>query len=239
MSHRPRVSEDLIVITSLVALVAEEVDGGVVDATGLILLVLDMLQGERLVPALGEDVKGDLAADGVSAFVSLGLVDEVGRYSRQAHVREGLLDVLDEFLPYAVLQVMLLILVPLLDACVPADGADVDHAVPELNKGTPLLRDFEVRNVVQYELDELLVLVLADPLDEGRGGEGHAHAVRGETILGEAKVEERCDVDRGLAELFLLLHKVGPSYETNCDFVTELGEELKHFRRYGLAMNQC
>lgn len=58
-----RVAIDLVVVAALVRLVAEEVDGGVVDAA-LLGLALEVTQTVRLVPAVGEDVKGDLAANG-------------------------------------------------------------------------------------------------------------------------------------------------------------------------------
>lgn len=57
------VDVDLVVVAALAGLVAEEVDSGVADATGLLGLVLEVLQAVRLVPARGEDVEGDLAAD--------------------------------------------------------------------------------------------------------------------------------------------------------------------------------
>lgn len=86
--------------------------------------------------------------------------------SRQAKVGEGGLDVLDELLTNAVLEIVLLVLVALLDAGVTTDGADVDHAIAELDEGAALLGDLKVGNVVQDELDELLVGLLANPLDE-------------------------------------------------------------------------
>ena len=60
-----RVLEDLVVVAALVGLVAEEVDGAVLDAADL-LLGFDVLQAVGLVPAGREDVEGDLAADGVA-----------------------------------------------------------------------------------------------------------------------------------------------------------------------------
>jgi len=55
-----------MVVTTREALVAEEVNGGIVDASWQVLLVLDVVEAVRLVPALGEDVEGDLASDRVS-----------------------------------------------------------------------------------------------------------------------------------------------------------------------------
>jgi len=65
-----RVLEDLVVVAALVGLVAEEVDGVVLDATDL-LLGFDVLQAVGLVPASGEDVERDLAADGVAVWWKL------------------------------------------------------------------------------------------------------------------------------------------------------------------------
>lgn len=65
MADGARVLEDLVVVAALVRLVAEEVDRAVLDAADL-LLGLDVLQAVCLVPAGGEDVEGDLAANGVA-----------------------------------------------------------------------------------------------------------------------------------------------------------------------------
>ena len=65
VTNSARVLENLVVVAALVGLVAEEVDGAVLDAADL-LLGFDVLQAVGLVPASGEDVKGDLAADGVA-----------------------------------------------------------------------------------------------------------------------------------------------------------------------------
>jgi len=67
VANGARVLEDLVVVAALVGLVAEEVDGPVLDAADL-LLGFDMLQAVGLVPASGEDVEGDLAADGVAVW---------------------------------------------------------------------------------------------------------------------------------------------------------------------------
>lgn len=64
VADSPWVLVNLVIITTLEGLVAEEVDGGVVDAAGLLGLVLEVLEAVPLVPALGEDVEGDLATNG-------------------------------------------------------------------------------------------------------------------------------------------------------------------------------
>jgi len=63
--NSPRVRENLIVVSTRESFVTEEMDGLVLDARN-VLLSLDVLQAVSLVPASGEDVKGDLAADRVS-----------------------------------------------------------------------------------------------------------------------------------------------------------------------------
>ena len=66
MSDRSGVFKDLIVVPTFESLVAEEMNGGVVNASGQVLLVLDVLQAVSLVPASREHVERDLAADRVA-----------------------------------------------------------------------------------------------------------------------------------------------------------------------------
>lgn len=65
VANSPTVAEDLVVVAAGHALVAEEVDVLVLDA-GRFLFGLEVAQAVGLVPAGGEDVEGDLAADGVA-----------------------------------------------------------------------------------------------------------------------------------------------------------------------------
>lgn len=65
---RPGVLVDLVVVAALERLVAEEVDRRVGDAPRLLGLGLEVLQAVGLVPAGGEDVEGDLAADGEAVW---------------------------------------------------------------------------------------------------------------------------------------------------------------------------
>lgn len=71
-----RVRKDLIIIAAGEALVAEEVDCLVVDA-GDVLLGLDVLQAVSLVPTSGEDIEGDLAANGVAVLQNSGELDTI------------------------------------------------------------------------------------------------------------------------------------------------------------------
>ena len=132
------------------------------------------------------------------------------------------------------LEIKLLILVALLDRSVPANRAHVDHAITELNKRAALHRDIQISHVVQDEAHKLLVVVLANPLDEAVRRERHTHANSCKSVLREAEVEEGGDGDAGGAELFLLLGEVGAADKADRDFVTEGGQELEHLRRDGL-----
>lgn len=58
----------------------------------------------------------------------------------------------DELLANLGILVKFFKVVPLLSAGVTADGADVDHAVAELDKGATLHGDVEVGNVMQTEV---------------------------------------------------------------------------------------
>lgn len=124
------------------------------------------------------------------------------------------------------LLVVFLILIPLLDARVPAHGRHIDHAVPKLDKRAPLDGHVEIRNVMQQDLDQLLVFLLADPLDEAVGRERHAEFVGCQPVLRKAEVEERRHGDRGGAELFLLFGEVGAADEADGYFLAEGGEQV-------------
>lgn len=63
MSKGPRILVDLVVVAAFEGLVAEEVDRGVGDAVGFLGFVFEVLEAVGFVPAGGEDVEGDLAAD--------------------------------------------------------------------------------------------------------------------------------------------------------------------------------
>lgn len=154
---------------------------------------------------------------------------------RETEVAKLLLKSRDELLADLVLQVELLVRIPLLDTRVPPNGADVDHAVPELDEGSPLDGDVEVGDVPQAEVDELLVGLLADVLDEAVGGQGLAQLVGRQAVLGEAPVEERDDVDLVGAQLLLLLDEVGAADETDGALLAEAREEGEHLGLDGLG----
>jgi len=65
MPHGPLILMNLIIIAAFVRLVAEEVNRRVLDTADFFFFV-EVLQAVGFVPAGGEDVEGDLAADGVA-----------------------------------------------------------------------------------------------------------------------------------------------------------------------------
>lgn len=241
MANGSLVAEDLVVVAALERLVSEEMDVLVGDSVGLLGLALEVVQAVGLVPAGGEDVEGDLAADGEAAcmFVSGAQVEKLkdGGWGMDSSIRKPqvaklLLENRNKLLSNLGLLVVGLELVSLLCAGVSADGADVDHAVAELDEGSSLDGDVQVGNVVQDKVGQLLVLVLADPLDEAVGGQRLAQLVRGQAVLGEAVVEEGGDGHAsGLAELLLLLDEVGAADEADGALLAESLEELEDFGR--------
>lgn len=85
-------------------------------------------------------------------------------------------------------------LVTLIHAGITTNGANIDHAIAELNKGTALLWQLDLGNVSKAEVCQLLVLLLAEPLDEAIAGKRLAEAVGHQTIFGEAKVKQGGDI---------------------------------------------
>ncbi|KAI6766758.1 hypothetical protein HG531_011980 [Fusarium graminearum] len=177
MADSPGIGVDLVVVAALKSLVTEEVNVLVGNAIGLLGLVLEVLEAVGLVPASREDVKGNLSTNGETVVYCDKLLADLG------------------------VLVVLLEVVSFLCAGVTADGADVDHAVAELDKGSTLDRNVEIGDVVEDKVGELLRL---------------AELEGSEAVLGEAKVEESGDgLASGLAQLLLLLGEVGTADETD------------------------
>jgi len=144
-------------------------------------------------------------------------------------VPELLLQLLDEGLADAVLLVVLLVVVALLRAGVTANRGYVDHTVSEFEEGSAHDGDVEVGDVVQDEARQILVLVLADPLDEARGRQLFPQLVGCQAVLGEAEVEELPHIDsRWVAELLLLLGKVAAADVANGNLLAQTGKEVEH-----------
>ena len=113
------------------------------------------------------------------------------------------------------LQIVLLILIPLAHTCIPPNRRNVDHPIPKLHEGAPLDGNIQIRNIMQDELDQLLVLVLPQPLNEAMARQRLSKLVRSQSVLRKRVVEEACDGDFRCAELFLLFREVGTAYETD------------------------
>lgn len=105
--------------------------------------------------------------------------------------------------------VILFEFVPLLDAGISPHRTDVDHSVTELNKSATFFRELHVRNILEAEVHQLLILILTEPLDETITGKGFSEAVCGQAVFGKGEIEEGGNWRRGCAELFLLFSKVG------------------------------
>ena len=143
MSNSSWILVNLVVIASLVAFVSIEVD--------LLILALDVLKAEGLVPSLWEHVETDLATNTKLQVQFLELLLQF------AH--KGLSD-LGSF-------VVLLKGITLVFGAVSADGRDVHHTIPVLEEraseyghsilqNLPLNWDVQFGDILQREVDELL-----------------------------------------------------------------------------------
>jgi hypothetical protein len=130
---RPWIGVDLPIVSALICLVPEEVDGCVFDAIRPFSFSLDVIEAVCLVPALGEDVEADLSANRIC----------------ETEVRECFLELGNHLGADIMLDVVLVVVVALLDAGVTANGGDVDHAVAELDECASFNGDVEVGDVVE------------------------------------------------------------------------------------------
>jgi hypothetical protein len=101
-------------------------------------------------------------------------------------------------------------------------------SIPELHERPPLDRDIKLTDIPQAKIDQLLVLLLAQPPNETRARQLLAQSVCSQAVLSEAEIEERGHGYGGRAELFLLLDEVGAADEADGAFVAEGGEQLEH-----------
>lgn len=99
-------------------------------------------------------------------------------------------------------------LISLLNASSTSHRADVDHTITVLNKRTALARQLHARDILQAEINEGLVSLLAEVLDETVAGKRLAETDSCQSVLGEAEVEEGVNVDAISTELFLLLCEI-------------------------------
>jgi len=145
------VNIDLIVIATLERLVAEKVNRRVLDSARLLGLGLEVAEAERLVPTRGENIERDLAANGVSAIISVNIITgkrKGQKASRQTPIGKLLLEIRHHFLPDPPLFIKLLIGIPLRLRRIPPNRAHIDHAIAKLDKRAPLDRHVQVRNIV-------------------------------------------------------------------------------------------
>jgi ketopantoate hydroxymethyltransferase len=151
MANGSGISVNLVIVAALESLVTKEVNVLVGNAIGLLGLVLEVLEAVGLVPASREHVEGNLSANGKG----------------EAEMTKSLLEDSDKLLTDLGILVVLLEVVSFLCASVTADGADVNHAVAELDKGSALDGNVEISDVVEDKVGELLVLLFTNEFDEG------------------------------------------------------------------------
>jgi hypothetical protein len=141
--------------------------------------------------------------------VSAGHVGYLDGHIRKSDVREFFLDRSNHVLSALALLVPSFELVSFRFTGVTADWADIDHAVAKLNERTPHAREtFQLREISQNKLGQLLVFLFPQPLYERVGSHFLAFPEVREPILGEAEVEEAGGRKRRLSQLFLLLDKI-------------------------------
>lgn len=124
--------------------------------------------------------------------------------------------------------VILFELFSLLYGRVTPHGTDIDHSIPKLHKGTPLYRDIHIREIMQDEVYERLVLVLAHELDEALARELLSQPVRRQAVLGECKVEILGRVEACDGQLLRDLGEIGATYTADHDLLAQVAEEGDH-----------
>merc|ERR1711962_14762 len=137
VSDDPGVLIEVVVVAPDIGLVAEKVD---------LVETLDVVEAVALVPTLGVSVNRDLPANGKC----------------QSKIWELGLQSLDEFAAYVLLLVELVECLSLFLADAPANGTDVDQAVPELDEVASFEGEGQLGHVAQAKVDELLDLFLAN-----------------------------------------------------------------------------
>jgi len=216
-----------------------------------------VLKAVGLVPSGGEDIEGDLAADGVG----------------EAQIREFLLEGFDELGADLVFFVVLLVVLAFLVGGVTADWGDIDHAIPihirrnssahqsqeqflnlrhppsrsgyelaatktcaggdsnipEFNKGPPLYRDINLALIAQNKIHKRLVLLLPQPDYEAIPRQHLPQSDCREPVLRKAEIKQGGDICGCRAKLFLLFCQVGATDEADGTFVPQGGEEGEHF----------
>lgn len=122
-------AKDFIVVAAGRSLITEEVDS-------LETFALQVIQAESLIPALGENINGNLATDGELKSVGI----------------KALSEFLDKLWSDVFLGVKISKSKTLIVGAVTADRRNVDHSVAVFDKGSPLDGNLEVGEVVEDKL---------------------------------------------------------------------------------------
>ncbi|KAH3667606.1 hypothetical protein OGATHE_003129 [Ogataea polymorpha] len=207
MSNSSLVRVDLVVVASLVGLVTKEVD--LLEA-----LAFYVTQTIGFVPASRENVKRNLATDGVS----------------QSQVWEIVLESLNHLLSDLVLQVVLLVVISLLGGGVSSNWRNIDHTLSEFNKRSSSDRQVQIGKVSQDKLDQLVVLLFANPANKGCRRKRFSKLVGGQTIFTETEIKL---VQNVRAQLLDLLGKITSSNKSNNTLLSEGLQSSLHLWRDG------
>lgn len=134
---------NFIVITAFFSFIAEKV-------YMLKALIFEMLQTICLIPALWEDINGNLATNG----------------ELQTILIEAILQFFHKLFSDLVLLIKSSKSKTLIVSATASDRGNIDHPITEFNECATLYRNIKISQVMQGKLDKFLIAVLAQKLDK-------------------------------------------------------------------------
>mmetsp|Transcript_36843 Transcript_36843/g.77787 ORF Transcript_36843/g.77787 Transcript_36843/m.77787 type:complete len:255 (+) Transcript_36843:87-851(+) len=205
MTNRPLRRKNLVIISTLKCLIPKEMN--------LIeIALIQIFETVRLVPPRGENVERNLTTNAEGEV-------EVGKFlfHRGHHIFANV-----------ALEIDLFVVVAFFPGAIATDGTDVHHATAEFDECSSLHGDIDICQIFQRPIHNLLDIILAQKLGNGLHILKLAVLVRHETILRKVVGEH---AGNALAELFLLLGKIGSAHDSNGDLFGEGFHERHHIRR--------
>jgi hypothetical protein len=141
MSNGPRVRVYFVVIATNHGFIAEEVNRVILDTIWKVDVVFDVIEAVCFIPAGREDIKRDLATNGISIRSNrsgqcLGYA-EVCQNLRQSQIRKLFPQCLYKSHTNTLLVIKCREGQSLSLTSVPPHRTNIDHAIPELNKSAP------------------------------------------------------------------------------------------------------
>ena len=123
-----------------------------------------------------------------------------------------------------------------------SNRAHIHHAPAELDKRAAHNRQVKLRDVRQDKFDQLLVLLLAEPVDERLARQLLGHAVRRQAVLGKPVIEvlqncisfARTVLRAGQLQLLADLVEITAPHEARRGVVAQLLEHIEHLGRHRL-----